>query len=306
MKRTVFATATALSLLTGAGMARAQPTANAPTAPLELSPEEDELAHEILRGDAGNLPGAPGIAANKAAARAADLQSQLDTLATSGKTGQILVDAVQRIDAQLGIELEGVLDYRFDTSIWPPRTRTEMTALARQANPNFWEGRYQAMRKDYAPSGVGGRTFATAYAMAEEAVQVLKAVEGLPPNTAMPSNSPRLAEAARAWHNFDRHNTDITLSFTAESYPRTPRFQTPWEFRRAIKMEAGLVNTIVKTYRNYWKGYALDADPPGYSPEAEGVFKAIDRMDLDTGEISGDVPPQLRDAVPAGKRSVSE
>jgi len=267
-----------------------------------VSPEEDELAHQILRAGVRNLQGVPSIVANKAALRATQLQGRLDALVTSGKTGQVLVNAVRKVDAQLGSELEGVLDYRFDASIWPPGIRTEMTALALQANPNFWEGRYHAMQKDYSPSGVAGRTFATAGAMAEEAAQVLKAVQGLPPNTAIPANSPRLAEASRAWHNFDRRNTDITLSFKAESYPRTPQFQTPFEFRRAIKMEASLVQTIIKTFRNYWKGFALHADPPGYSTEVEGAFKAIDRMDLDTGEIAGDVPPPLRDAVPASSQ----
>jgi hypothetical protein len=154
------------------------------------------------------------------------------------------------------------------------------------AAKEFWE--------DYLPSGIAGRALANAYAMAEDAVLVLKALKAYPPGARIPESDAILNTAWQIWEW--RYLDEISdCDHCAWFSKDIMRYSTPLEYRNALKMQASMIRSIIKRYNTMWKQLGGSGVTPGYYPDIVRIFDVIiDEMDPYTGHIVGDVPPRLR------------
>lgn len=138
--------------------------------------------------------------------------------------------------------------------------------------------------------------------------QILRVLKSLPQN----------ANIKDAWKNYTTGHADavtdnnlialtdlwrVCVELRNSTFAAMPLGDTATLIRAELKEDIAQANATYKGYIDLWKQHGLRDKPFLYLPEVERFFQAIGRMDPETGQISGDVPPQLSDAVSASNRA---
>jgi hypothetical protein len=148
--------------------------------------------------------------------------------------------------------------------------------------------------------------------MAEDAAQVLEELKTVQSNTNLPldawnafikgkNTNPTYAKLFTAWQLYVMDSFSLDIGSRDTRIPGgdllrvNPIFGTLSMIRDRIKTDADLANATIEPYRGAWKREGYNGELPGYPWEAEAIFDAIgQRMNTETGEISGDIPLRLR------------
>jgi hypothetical protein len=271
-----------------------------------------ELARSMLHGEKPS-PGLPDGVVTAAVFLEVQLQARLDVLLRSNLTGADLVNAVRAIDNSTANTLQDVIDNRVAL---PNGPRGFLIAgLAETARPSWNEGQFK-----WAQEFKDQRALTSAQRMAEDAAQILGALKALPSNMNIPTDAwnafvdgqitdPAYTTLFKAWRLYTMEYVRLAWDVKGDVTPLlkdAPIYGTLSTVRDTLKRNTAAANEPIKSSLYLWHQEGMEGEAPGYSPEAEAIFNAIERMDPETGEISGDVPPQLRDAVPAPVRQMDD
>jgi hypothetical protein len=295
----------------------AQSLATQPAAATEAQKELAEnytmnLARRMLRGEEPP-PDLPMGVVTAAAILHAQLLARLDSLLSSNLTGKDLVDGVRAIDNSTADTLQNVIDAKMavpnDSRFYGYWDTIENLAI--KAKPNWSEGLFKLVQEFKDPNGRIQHQLTSSQRMAEDAAQILDALKAVPSNTNIPRDAwkvfvdgriadPTYTTLFEAWRLYameyarvDGLTVGNINSYLKSAYPY-PILSTPQGFRSTLRFEAVIADTRIKGLRGYWRELGLEREAPGYSPEAEAIFRAIQRIDIGTGQILGDVPPRLR------------
>lgn len=257
----------------------------------------DVLAGEMLWGER-NFQGVPEEVLYEVRRRATVKQSQLEDIINSGRKGEEVIEAVRRVERPTADVLENVINNLTEVptdgvlGAREARTWNMISKLAVQADPSWSPQKYGALQKlrmDYY-AGQRAQDLFRSRMLLDAAKNVLKAVNGLPPDDVIRTDDPTYAEVTGTSRNFVRI---ASVGVSTVTNVQLPIDSSARSIRESLQQTIGaamvIIDEDIRDWRQYFPG---DSNlGPFYDHDKIAALKAIeDRMDPSTGQITA-CPP---------------